>query len=400
MAAFDFWGFCQICRSERYRRCPVGLEERHTNRYADQRQLVRKLHLSVYPHWAEPWINHSVTLSRQIGTGTDQIIQKVVYTYYTDQSAYGNARDLEMANVIDPNGNVLQTWYFRYYKQDNFISNTANQSADTGYKDGLKFVFDPQSFARLRNNFLIPNPDSSSDASIARFAMYKFQYDSSHRVASVAVQGAGGATTGGLGTYRYAYETSSFAAGYGDWNHETIETKPDGSRNIVFTNSAGEVMLDSAEVGSGDATQKWIDYYQYDSQGRLVLHANPSAVSGYDASFADPVLALGGDLSFLSQSTGLIQLWDYYQATQISTGQVQGYLQDTKIRRAACHERQRYAVATSAHLTGGPLGDGRRGASAVRPLPSGCCSRRASRRRLRNQSRLACAVERLPARGL
>jgi hypothetical protein len=96
------------------------------------------------------------------------------------------------------------------------------------------------------------------------------------------VQGTGDCCggSGGLGTYEFAYHTSGFADGHNSWRRKTVETLPDGNQNIVFTNFAGQVMLSVfKDVTTSD---EWITYHRYDADGRLILTANPSAVSGYD----------------------------------------------------------------------------------------------------------------------
>ena len=90
---------------------------------------------------------------------------------------------------------------------------------------------------------------------------------------------------GGLGMFTYAYTTSQNAPGYNSWATKTVETLPDGNENIVYSNGYSEVMLSVFEDTTTDQT--WCTYYQYDSQGRLLLQANPSAVTGYNDSSAN-----------------------------------------------------------------------------------------------------------------
>ena len=86
--------------------------------------------------------------------------------------------------------------------------------------------------------------------------------------------------TGGLGTYAYQYTTSANADGYNSWKFKTVETLPDGNTNTYYTNFAGQVMLEVFEDAiNGD---QWRTFHQYDSAGRMLLKANPSAVTGHD----------------------------------------------------------------------------------------------------------------------
>ena len=54
---------------------------------------------------------------------------------------------------------------------------------------------------------------------------------------------------------------------------------------------------------------RWLTYYQYDSQGRLIEEAEPSAVTDYE------IDGDGNLVVTLSDHTGLIHLTDYYTTT-------------------------------------------------------------------------------------
>jgi len=139
--------------------------------------------------------------------------------------------------------------------------------------------------------------------------------------------------TGGQGTFTYSYALSSFSNGYNNWATKTLETLPDSSTNTVYANYAGEAMLDVFQNGS----QKWENFYKYDSSGRLTQQANPSAVAGYNEAYADLLdQNQVGDYGYLSSTTGLIQQTDYYSsttATETTAGGAAGYYQDTKLEQ-------------------------------------------------------------------
>src|SRR6516165_8685239 len=80
------------------------------------------------------------------------------------------------ATVLDGSGNTLSTCYYRYY--------TAGQTG--GYQHGLSFVFNPQSYARL-TAALGTNLGSLTDAQVAPYADFHFQYDSNQRVSQEVV---------------------------------------------------------------------------------------------------------------------------------------------------------------------------------------------------------------------
>src|SRR5262249_43524681 len=137
-----------------------------------------------------------------------------------------------------------------------------------------------------------------------------FQYDNQHRVTEEVAQGLGCTIcTGGLGTFTYSYTTSTNTNDTNRWKVKTVETLPDGSRNTVYTNFAGEVMLrDFHDVAGG---QDWIDFWRYNGSGQTILHAQPSAVTGYDETSADLVRAAGGNSPYLADHAGLVVLTSY-----------------------------------------------------------------------------------------
>jgi hypothetical protein len=269
----------------------------------------------------------NVTLRRQVNGGSWTTVRQVVYDYYdgTSQKPYGNLGDLRTATIKDGSNNTINTKYFRYY--------TSADAGTIGYVDGLKYSFSPQSYVRLAA--AVSNPLTATDTQVAPYADDYFEYDpSSQHVTKAVQQGAGcSVCTGGQGTFTYSYATSSNANGYNSWLSKTVETLPDSTSNTVYANYVGETMLNVFQSGN----QKWETFYKYDSAGRIILKANPSAVTGYNDSFADLLdQSQAGDYGYLSNSTGLIELTDYYTsttATESSAGGVAGYFQDTKLQQ-------------------------------------------------------------------
>jgi hypothetical protein len=80
---------------------------------------------------------------------------------------------------------------------------------------------------------------------------------------------------------------------------------PDGNQNIVYTNFAGQVILHVfKETATGN---QWRTFHKYDSQGRLILSANPSEVSGHDETKPDLLdFSMMGGYQHLRNSEGLI----------------------------------------------------------------------------------------------
>src|SRR5262249_3654905 len=145
----------------------------------------------------------NLTLRRQTNGGAWTTIRQTAYTYYDGSTAMGNIGDLQLAQVEDGSGNVLDTNYYRYYQ--------AGQA--NGYVHGLKYAFSADSYARLAAAF--SNPLTATDAQVAPYADAYYQYDSRQRVSQVVVLGAGSSSSGGgLGTFSFTYTLSSNAAGY------------------------------------------------------------------------------------------------------------------------------------------------------------------------------------------
>ena len=126
-----------------------------------------------------------------------------------------------------------------------------------------------------------------------------------------------------------------------NWNAKTVETRPDGSEHIVYTNYIGQILI--KELCSD--SDRWIEYRRYDQEGRRIERANPSAATGYDDSQADLGVTLRSD-------AGLIQVREYYAGT--GGGAAKGRLQFRKIKRgSAGQEIKRAAFEYATHSAGG-----------------------------------------------
>jgi hypothetical protein len=118
---------------------------------------------------------------------------------------------------------------------------------------------------------------------------------------------------------------------------KTVETLPDSSENIIYTNAYGQVLL--KVFTDSESEQSWISYYRYNDSGRLVLEASPSAVTGYDDSYPDLLHDDEGDYEYLSNDSGLITVYDYYTTTtaaENSAGGVPGF--EPLLNHIACGE--------------------------------------------------------------
>ena len=75
-------------------------------------------------------------------------------------------------------------------------------------------------------------PASVADATLALYADNYFEYDSARRATKEKV-------AGGTQQYTFAYTTQSpTQSDYNQWRQRTVETRPDGSQNIVYTSRA------------------------------------------------------------------------------------------------------------------------------------------------------------------
>jgi RHS repeat-associated protein len=286
----------------------------------------------------------SVTVRRQINGGAWSTVRAAQFTYYDGTQSYGNAGNLMTATVQDGSGNTLDTNYFRYY--------TSTDSTH-GYVGGLKYYFSPTSYARLIA--ANPNPQTATNAQVAPFADNYFEYDSTKSVTKETAQGAGcSSCSGGLGTFTFASVQSRNTKAYNSWATKTTVGLPDGNTDIEYTNTYGEVMLQVHQ----DATtgQNWETFFQYDTgTGRLIMKAMPSAVTGYDDTKADLLNKVKGNYQYLSDTTGLIYLFDYY-----ISGTATGYYQDTKVEQgelgtAVLQETDAYTSHTVNAVTISPV---------------------------------------------
>jgi RHS repeat-associated protein len=294
----------------------------------------------------------NLTLRRQVNGGSWETVRQANYTYYDGTQQYGNAGDLETVSIQDANGNILDTTYYRYY--------TAADAGTTGYMNGLKYYFSPQSYARLVA--AVGNPTTATDAQVAPYADDYFQYDNVHRVTQEVVQGEGcSSCSAGLGTFTYSYATSTNPVGYNSWRAKTTETLPDSNQDIYYVNAYDQQMLQVYhDVTTG---QNWETFTQYDSQGRAILEANPSAVTGYDDTKPDLLNNVNGTYQYLNDTSGLITLYDYYTtttATETTPGAAAGYLQDSKLEQGQqgtpiLQETMQYYTHTANTMTVHPL---------------------------------------------
>ena len=287
-----------------------------------------------------------LVLRRRTGTGPWRNLQRVVYTYWSTYSNYwdepdrgtgGALRTAETFELNDTDWTPTGTTFYAYYTdaENDLPSTSIGSGGSGGFLNGLKFVLRPAAVARLvedghadfgsfQSNYIADDHSRAyavttlrvhADADLAAYADYHFEYDEERRVVREDVQG-------GTLTHWYAYEASGFPAAPNNWTTRTTETLLDGTRNIVYCNRAGMVLLrvfQADRPGSGvqPTVDEWLTVKQYDADGRKTLEALPSAVAGYDDAFPDLAIALRPD-------SGTIRVTGRYAAGEESiAGRVQ-----------------------------------------------------------------------------
>ena len=252
-----------------------------------------------------------MTLRRNVDGGAWTNVTAANYTYYGYQESFGGEEDLKTVTTQVWNGTAWQntgTTYYRYYpwfltgsSSSSSSSSSSNTGATVNPLNHLpKYVVNPAAFDRIVAAGL--NPLTVSDATLSTYADYYFEYDTSRRVTKEIVQS-------GSQTFLFAYAQSAFGNGYNAWSTKTIETLPDGNQNIVFSNYAGQTMLELFVAG----TSQWLNFYQYDGAGHITLQANPSAISGFDETKADLLNFNSGTgkYQYLRDNAGLIHTMAY-----------------------------------------------------------------------------------------
>jgi len=226
-------------------------------------------------------------------------IQRATYTYYDANSAEGFFGCLRTAvrqvPAADGGWADVGTCYYRYY-----TSGEAN-----GFLFGLKYALRPAAFERA--TAALGDPLLATDAQIAKFADYYFEYDVDQRV---TVEKA----VGGTLRYQLTYQesTSPTADGANVWRWKTTVTQPDGSVLVAYTNFLGQNMLQDRRNAAN--TERWITYWEYDpALFSVVKKASPSAVN----MSATPIYneAVDNLAVQLRASEGLITLYEFYNGT-------------------------------------------------------------------------------------
>ena len=235
-----------------------------------------------------------------------QEVRRASYDYYADNARHGNVNDLMRVTIQQKNGDRWENMgvtYYRYYKP----------GESGGFACGLRYAVGPHGYAQMVKAGI--NPETASNAQVARHADNHFQYHEASRGAVVEK------TAGGTRHFGFSRTASGHPADHNNWAGKAVETLPDGTQNIVYTNFAAQVILSIKQSGSS----QWFKYNRYDSAGRIVLSAQSAAVQGYDES--------SPGLVTLKPHEGLVNVYVYYKSTDLGAGAVAGYLQYEQVQQ-------------------------------------------------------------------
>ncbi len=306
-----------------------------TNSSGDPTEIdVENASSTISEKWIYAYISSGVNAGLLYTVTQEELISStwtpervMTYSYYEGSyyTSDGSAGDLESVVTSDGSGNTLDESYYRYYV-----------SGDTGGAvHDVKYSFGADSYARLEAVYSTPNSATSTE--VAPYADSYFVYDSSNRVTSETLQGAGcSACSAGLGTTTFAYTTSSNSAGENSWATKVVATDANSNENITYYNAYGQTML--SVFDNVAASQMSGTFYEYDSAGHQILMADPSAVDLPSSlstieGYSDLLHNVSGSYAYLG-STGQIDLTDFYSsttATSTTAGGVSGYEEDTKV---------------------------------------------------------------------
>jgi hypothetical protein len=261
-------------------------------------------------------------LKVEYGAEPNNDLTYVSFSYYsTTVAGVGRAGDLEKIVISDKRSTSrpTRTAYYRYYTQ----TKTTGDREDRGYPGDLRYVIEPQNYARFSQfataNNKGPNAVTDTEIETNGFFNLKFGYDPGHRViGEVVAPGCGCASSSsGYRTYEYLdYTTQDPGSDYSDWATAVKRLNPDGSCYFVEVNKAGAITtLVHQEDADNNSSPRRAMVYQYDTNGRVVQVWHPSACDPSGYSFPS------SDTDYVEPSgSGAIELFEYYNWTVANVG--------------------------------------------------------------------------------
>jgi len=249
------------------------------------------------------------------GGGDPTVIRRAEYGYDT---VSGQLRSVVVKNAAQAE---LRRFHYRYYA-----------TGETGGGAGLlKHAVGPRTYARMVAQSI--DPETATDAVIATWADKSFQYDTDQRVTQQVLRTP---DVDGSGTFGYAYVARAIVPSPvlpNDWIMQTIETQPDLSTNLVFTNQAGDVIFKQTATSEGVVVSA--EAWHFDDHWRATWHFTPAAMQAannvyFSTTYTDvigKVPAQGawdsGNSPYVRDGVGLIERWTYHEPS----GQVEAVMQ-------------------------------------------------------------------------
>ena len=242
-------------------------------------------------------------------TGTMQKVREADYVYYGDSEAHGSLGDLKTVTVTDysaAGADPSRTYYYRY---ELLASGLAASSTRSTRK--------PSSGSAMIRRSAIPSPPP-----MRSWPNTPTTPSSTTPTAASSQE----CTAGCEHPITYSFEEGTAAEGYNNWHLRAAET---GSYVVTFTNFRGDVLLREVRE-SADAQDSAVEYFQYDDNGNLMLHATPAAVESYSYSASSLSVSL-------KSNEGLIHVYEYYTQTTTGSGGVgvHGLRQYDKIQQGS-----------------------------------------------------------------
>ncbi|GAA5120576.1 hypothetical protein JIN84_05765 [Luteolibacter yonseiensis] len=223
-------------------------------------------------------------------------LQRVRYDYYQVESG-GSPGDLKIA-LVEQWNTETGTWveirrnYYRYY-----VAGEAN-----GFAHGLKMIIGPAGCRRMMTGGV--SFVTTTDEELLGFSDFYFEYDGARRVKHEKING---------GSMPYSFEywknpTEPSLSQVNTWATRTTETRPDGSKNIVYSNAGGKAILSILRAVGGAS---WHTYREYNSDYQTTLDARSSAIAGV----TEPVIGGSSTLTVTLSDTGRVKIYDYNEET-------------------------------------------------------------------------------------
>ncbi len=272
------------------------------------------------------------TLRRQEGESAVENVQRVLFEHQ-----WATASSSSSSSSSSGDCGSLGPWYYRGTVTHQVYEQGAWAATGTTYRQyylrweiggfagALKYYLDAEAYERLKNDPAVSDPLSASDALVAQYATLYLEYDATGRVSKRRALGGGEVTFSYVEGYTLTDDLNKYRL-------KTTETHADGSVRTRYTNFQGQVLLAELQESAG-ASERVLEFRQYDGQGNLTLHATPSALAGYSSSngtITPTYQSEGGQYT-----VGLVHLYTYYSETTTGSGggAVEGFQQYDKVRQ-------------------------------------------------------------------